>query len=248
MFVLTAGNASFATAETVHVAVAANFTAVMQEIVTQFEQATGHKAMVSFGSTGKLYAQIQHGAPFGLFLAADAQHAERLEREGLVVADSRFTYAIGKLLLWSPDPDLIDAEGRVLSSDRVTRLAIANPKSAPYGTAAQQALTQLGLWDAMQGRLIQGDSISQTYQYVASGNVPLGLIALAQVALLPAASAGSQWLVPAALYAPLRQQVVLLKSAQKNSAAQALHQWLQGEAARTLILRYGYALESQIAR
>ncbi|MBF0470818.1 MAG: molybdate ABC transporter substrate-binding protein [Gammaproteobacteria bacterium] len=214
----------------------------MRDIVAQFEEATPHRAIVSYGSTGKLYAQIRNGAPFALFLAADAERPERLEREGVAIADSRFTYAVGKLVLWSPDPNLIDPRGEVLRQKGVDRIALANPKSAPYGGAALEVLQRFNLWQSPEITFIQGDSISQTYQYISSGNVPLGFIALAQIALLPPGKSGSHWLIPEALYQPLRQQAVLLKRGEKSSAAQALYRWLQNSESRKVITRYGYGL------
>lgn len=230
-------------AEEVNVAVATNFTAAMQQIVGKFEQETGHQAIVSYGSTGKLYAQIKNGAPFGLFLAADSRRPQLLEEEGVTVPGSRFTYAQGKLVLWSPDANRVDEGGAVLKSEQVTRIAIANPKTAPYGTAAQEVLENMGLWDDLRGKVVQGDSISQAFQFVASRNVPLGFIAKAQIALLSEDEAGSQWAIPADLYSPLDQQAVLLKTGADNAAAKALHAYLQSEASRAVILRYGYGLD-----
>ncbi|RCX32046.1 molybdate ABC transporter substrate-binding protein [Thioalbus denitrificans] len=234
---------SAAMAAEVNAAVAANFTAAMKEIVTAFEAATGHKVLASYGSTGKLYAQIVNGAPFGLFLAADAARPKRLEEEGKAVPGSRFTYAVGRLVLWSPAPDRVDGEGTVLKSGEFSRLAIANPKTAPYGTAAMEVLEGLGLEAAVSDRLIRGDSITQTYQFVASGNAELGFVALSQVALLPEEKVGSRWLVPQSLYAPLQQQAVLLKEGAGNPAAVALAEYLKSPAARAVIEAYGYGTE-----
>lgn len=226
----------------VKVAVAANFTAAMQEIVPQFEQASGHQVVVAYGSTGRLYAQIKHGAPFGLFLAADSRRPELLEEEGVAVAGSRFTYARGKLVLWSPRAGLVDDAGQVLNSDQLTRISMANPKTAPYGMGAQQVLENMGLWEDLRRKIVQGDSISQAFQFVASGNVPLGFIAKAQIALLPEHKAGSQWEIPPDRYDPLDQQAVLLEKGADNPAAQALHQYLQSQPAREVIERYGYGV------
>jgi molybdate transport system substrate-binding protein len=229
-------------AEKVNVAVAANFTAAMKEIVPHFEKATGHQAVVSYGSTGKLYAQIKNGAPFGLFLAADVARPELLEKEGKTEAGSRFTYAIGKLVLWSPDESQVTKGGDSIDVNDNGKIAIANPKTAPYGAAAQEVMERLGVWEQVKSRLVKGDSISQTHQFVGSGNVPMGFIALAQVALLPEDGAGSRWMVPDELYTPLEQQAVLLEKGIDNKAARELHSYLQGETAREIIERYGYGL------
>ncbi len=236
------GGATLLHAAEVKVAVAANFTAAMKEIVTQFEASSGHTALVSYGSTGKLYAQIENGAPYGLFLSADASRPQMLEEAGRAVPGSRFTYAKGKLTLWSATPGLVDAEGAVLKAGGDGKIAIANPKGAPYGAAAVQVLEKLGLWEAVQARVVQGDSISQTYQFVSTGNAPIGFVALAQVALLPADQAGSRWDVPQSLYDPIEQQAVLLDKGADNEAAKALHAYLQSDAAHAIIERYGYGL------
>jgi molybdate transport system substrate-binding protein len=227
-----------ARADRVNVAVAANFTAAMKEIATAFQEATGHTAVLSFGSTGKLYAQIVNGAPFGVFLAADQARPRRLEVDGK--ASGRFTYATGKLVLWSADPDLVDTEGKVLSEGTFARLAIANPKTAPYGAAAMEVLDSLGLAARLRPRLVRGDSISQTHQFVATGNAELGFVALAQVVLSPQ---GSRWVVPQDLYAPIRQDAVLLEAGKGQPAAEALLDYLQGPQARAIIQRYGYGVD-----
>lgn len=196
----------------VQIAVAANFAVPAKELATQFERASGHKTAISVGSTGKFYAQIRNGAPFDVFLSADEETPRRLEEEKLAVAGTRFTYAIGRLVLWSPQLR-IDAE--VLRTGNFKRLAIANPRLAPYGAAAQAALEKLGLWSAMQPRLVQGENIAQTFQFVASGNAELGFVALSQIAQ----AGGSHWVVPAPLHAPLRQDAVLLVRGEKNPAA-----------------------------
>lgn len=232
-----------AAAEKVNVAVAANFTAAMKEITSKFEAETGHQAVVSYGSTGKLYAQILNGAPFGLFLAADTARPERLEEGGRSLTGSRFTYAIGKLVLWSPDDSLVTRAGESIDVNDDGKIAIANPKTAPYGEAAREVMEKLGVWRQVQGRLIQGDSISQTHQFVGSGNVPMGFVALAQVALLPDGEAGSRWIIPQEMYTPLEQQAVLLEKGVDNAAAKALHAYLQGDTARAIIERYGYGLK-----
>jgi len=224
----------------VSVAVAANFTAPMQKIALAFAQDTGHKARLAFGSTGSLYAQIKNGAPFDLLLAADDETPERLEKEGSGVVGTRFTYAIGKLVLWSKDATLVDAKGEVLRTGNFDKLAIANPKTAPYGAAALQTLTTLGLAQGLQARLVQGESVGQTLQFVSSGNAALGFVALSQVGVDGKISQGSAWVVPEALYAPLKQDALLLKGGKDKPAAQALLRYLRGERARTILKSYGY--------
>lgn len=230
-----------ARAEEVSVAVAANFTAPMQEIARLFEQDTGHRAVLSFGATGKFYAQIAQGAPFGILLAADDRTPERIGREGLGDPQTRFTYAIGQLALWSRQPGYVDAEGRVLARNDWQHLAIANPKLAPYGQAAMETLARMGLTEQVQGRVVQGENIAQAYQFVASGNAELGFVALSQVMQGGQLRAGSAWIVPADMHRPIRQDAIVLKGAQANPAAVALMQYLRGERARAVIRAYGYA-------
>lgn len=232
--------ASSTYAAEVSVALAANFSAPMQKIAAAFEQETGHKAVLSTGATGKFYAQIRHGAPFQLLLAADQTTPERLEREGLAVAGTRFTYAIGQLVLWSTEPGLVDAEGTVLHSERFTRIALADPKLAPYGAAALETLDKLGLRQQLQSKFVQGENIAQTYQFVASGNAPLGFVALSQVFADGRIREGSVWIVPAELYSPLLQDAVILKAGADNPAALALADYLRGEKARSIMQSYGY--------
>lgn len=233
--------ASLAHAGEVSVAVAANFAVPMQKIAARFEQETGHKAVLALGSTGRFHAQIANGAPFEVLLAADAATPERLEREGLTVPGSRFTYAVGRLALWSASPAMVDAQGAVLRSPGLTRLALADPKLAPYGAAAVEVLTRLGLIDSLRPRLVQGESIGQAYQFVASGNAALGFVAWSQVQVDGRLSGGSAWLVPAELHSPLRQDAVLLQRGRENPAAQALMRHLRSPAARQIILAHGYA-------
>lgn len=231
-----------ALADEVKVAVAANFTAPMQEIAKAFEQDTGHQLTASFGSTGQLYAQIRHGAPFDVFLAADDSTPARLESEDEVLTGSRFTYATGALALWSAQADLVDAEGVVLRSESFKHLAIANPKTAPYGLAATQVMQAQGLLEQLSPRLVEGQSIGQTYQFVASGNAELGFVALSQVYRDGKLSEGSAWLVPAELHDPIRQDAVILNKAAENPAAQALVDYLRGERAAGIIRAFGYQL------
>jgi len=224
----------------VSVAVAANFTAPMQKIAAAFEQQTGHRAVLAFGSTGRFYAQVRNGAPFDVLLAADDATPARLERDGTTVPGTRQTYAIGRLVLWSAQPGLVDAQGAVLRQAHLSRLALADPRLAPYGAAAVQALGRLGLLAAWQPRFVQGESIAQAYQFVASGNAPLGFVALSQVMADGRIARGSAWVVPADLHAPLRQDAVLLAAGRANAAASELLRFLQGDAARAILRGYGY--------
>ncbi len=227
-----------ADAEEVRVAVAANFTAAMRQIAADFAAETGHEAVVSYGSTGKLYAQIENGAPFDVFLAADQTRPRLLADAGR--AGAPFTYAVGKLVLWSADPALVDDQGEVLRSGNFERLAIANPKTAPYGAAAMEVIRGRGVQAGVEPRLVRGDSITQTYQFVLTGNAQLGFVALSQVA---AHSDGSRWEPPQELYAPIRQDGVLLQRGRGNQAAAALIDFLKGPAARAVVKQYGYGVE-----
>lgn len=228
-------------ADTVSVAVAANFTAPMQKMAAAFEADTGHKAELSFGATGKFYAQITHGAPFQVLLSADDTTPTRLEREGKAVAHSRFTYAIGTLVLWSAQPGTVDAKGDVLKSGDFKHLAIANPKLAPYGAAALQVMEKLGVATALQPRLVQGENIAQTFQFVSTGNAQLGFVALSQVMADGKIRSGSAWQVPASLHEPIRQDAVLLMPGKDSAAASALLTYLRGSKARAIIQSYGYS-------
>ena len=231
-----------AQAAQVNVAVAANFTAPMQKIAAQFEKATGHKAILSFGSTGKFYAQIQHGAPFQVLLSADDTTPARLEQEGLGVKGSRFTYAIGKLVLWSKRANVVDDKGEVLKSGTFDRLALADPKLAPYGAAAIQTMTKMGLLAQLTPKFVRGENISQTFQFIATENAQLGFVALSQVYVDGKITEGSAWLVPANLYSPIRQDAIMLSNGQDNAAAMALVNYLKGEQAQAVIRSFGYDL------
>ena len=224
----------------VRVAVAANFAAPMQKIAQAFEQETGHKALMSFGSTGNFYAQIRHGAPFEVLLAADEQTPLKIEREGLGVVGSRFTYATGSLVLWSKQAGLIDDQGEVLRSGRFSRLAIANPKLAPYGAAAIDTLARLGVLKDVQPKLVYGENISQTFQFIATENAQLGFVALSQVIADGRIAQGSAWVVPAHLHLPIAQGAVLLSKGKSAPAAIALLQFLRSERAKALIRYSGY--------
>lgn len=233
-----------AAAEGVRVAVATNFLATAKKIITHFEQDTAHAAVVSSGSSGKLYAQIKNGAPFDVFFSADVDRPARLEEEGLAVRGSRFTYAVGRLTLWSADPDLIDKNGQaVLSDGTFEHLAIANPKTAPYGRAAQRTLRALGFWAHVKDRIVQGENIGQTFQFVFSTNAELGFVALSQVLDDRINGAGSRWDVPEGLHDPLRQQAVLLVNGQGNDAARAFLSYVKGPKALNVMQRFGYGVE-----
>lgn len=223
-------------ADRVKIAVAANFTAAMKELSALFHQSTGYTAVVSYGSTGKLYAQILNGAPFEVFLAADRERPSMLHDAGL--GDSPHTYAIGRLALWSPDPTLIDDRGEVLKRNDFARLAIANPKTAPYGAGAIEVLRKLGVEAQTRSKIVRGDNIAQTYQFVVTGNVPLGFIAVSQVL---ANSQGSAWVPPQSLYPALKQDAILLERGREAPAALSFVRFLQSDAARAVIQRHGYA-------
>jgi molybdate transport system substrate-binding protein len=222
----------------VRAAVAANFTAAMKEIATAFEEAGSNRVAVSYGSTGQLYAQIVNGAPFDVFLAADQRRPLLLVEKGL--ASDRFTYAIGKLALWSPDPSRVDDRGEVLRSGSFDRLAIANPKTAPYGAAAVAVLEKLGLHDALKPKLVRGQNIAQTYQFVATRNADLGFVAASQLVAEPR---GSVFVIPQEWYVPIHQDAVMLRRGEDHAIAAAFLSFLRGEQARAIIAAYRYGLE-----
>jgi molybdate transport system substrate-binding protein len=231
-----------AQADEVQVAVAANFTAPMQKIAAEFEKDTGHKAVLAFGATGKFYAQISNGAPFEVFLAADDDTPAKLEAEHRTVPGTRFTYATGKLVLWSAQDGYVDGRGQVLKTGNYAHLAIANPRTAPYGAAAVETLTRLNVYDRVQGKLVQGENIAQTHQFVSTGNAPLGFVALSQVYRDGKFTSGSGWIVPANLHSPIRQDAVILARGGANPAARALADYLKSNKARDIIRSYGYEL------
>lgn len=231
-----------ALADEVQVAVAANFTAPIQAIAEGFEKDTGHKLVASFGATGQFYAQIRNGAPFEVFLSADDTTPAKLENEGVTVKGSRFTYATGTLALWSAKPGYVDDKGEVLKGQNYQHLSIANPKAAPYGLAATQVLDKLGLTQATRSRLVEGQSISQAYQFVSSGNAELGFVALSQIYKDGKLTSGSAWVVPAELHDPIRQDAVILDKGKDNPAAQALVDYLKGPKAGEIIKSFGYQL------
>ena len=234
---------SSAHADDIYLAVATNFTAAMKEIVTKFEQSHEHKVITSFGSSGKIYAQIKHGAPFQLFLSADQTKPEILEQEGFTVAGSRFTYAIGALALWSIKPNFVGNDFSRLQTNSFNKLALANPKLAPYGVAALEVLDALKLKQFTEAKWVQGENIAQTYQFVATGNADLGFVALSQIMDKGHIQAGSSFIIPRQLYSPIRQDAVLLKRAKTSAGAKALHDYLKSAEAKNIIHAFGYQTE-----
>jgi molybdate transport system substrate-binding protein len=226
----------------VQVAVGGNFTGPMEIIVPAFEQETGHRAIVAYGTVGKFYAQIQNGAPFDVLISSDEETPRRLEQDGLAIAASRFTYAIGKLVLWSAKPGFVDEKGEILKHGDFRHLAVTNPKLGVYGAAAVEVINKMGSHAALEPKLVIGENITQTYQFVASGNAELGFIALSQIYKDGQYAAGSYWMVPAELYPQLKQDAVLLKRGEKNAAAHALLTYLQSDTAKDIIRSYGYTL------
>ncbi|WP_288381089.1 molybdate ABC transporter substrate-binding protein [uncultured Massilia sp.] len=223
----------------VQVAVAANFTAPMEKLAPMFAADTGHKAVLSFGSTGKFYAQIRNGAPFEVLLAADDETPAKLEREGQ--GAGRFTYAVGKLALWSRQAG-VDAQGEVLKGGRFEKLAVADPKLAPYGAAAVETMTKLGLLETLRPKFVQGENIGQAYQFAATGNAQLGFVALSQVWADGKLKQGSAWIVPASMHAPIRQDAILLDKGKDSEAAAALMKYLRSDKAKALIRSFGYEI------
>ncbi len=233
---------SMLSADEVQVAVASNFSKPLETLATAFKAKSGHDLKVSAGATGKLYAQIENGAPFEVFLSADNKTPKKLVDAQLAVADSQFTYALGKLVLWSSSKDTIDAQGAVLQKNEFKHLAIANPKTAPYGAAALEVLEHLGLMQTLEAKLVQGENISQAYDFVSTGNAELGFVAWSQVAQDGVLKEGSVWQVPENLYQPIQQDAVLLTKGKNSTAAQALLDFLKTPAAQKLITDAGYSL------
>jgi molybdate transport system substrate-binding protein len=234
--------ATQAIADEVLVATAANFAVTLNKLAPGFEQATGHKIVASFGATGQFYAQIKNGAPFEVLLAADDETPAKLEKEGAVVAGSRFTYARGKLVLFSPKAGVVDAKGEVLKQAKFSHLAIANPKLAPYGAAAIQVMTALGVQANLQSEIVEGQNITQAYQFITSGNAELGFVALSQVFKDGKIIEGSSWIVPENLYQPILQDATLLEKGRGKPAAIALLAYLKTEPARAVIRSFGYEI------
>ncbi|WP_202210755.1 molybdate ABC transporter substrate-binding protein [Pseudomonas paraversuta] len=229
-------------ADEVQVAVAANFTAPIQAIASEFEKDTGHKLIAAYGATGQFYTQIKNGAPFEVFLAADDSTPEKLEKEGDIVPGSRFTYAIGTLALWSAKDGYVDDAGKVLEKNQFKHLSIANPKAAPYGLAATQVLAKLGLTDKVKDKIVEGQNITQAYQFVSTGNAELGFVALSQIFKDGKVSHGSAWIIPESMHDPIKQDAVILKKGENNPAAKALTEYLKGPKAEAIIKSYGYQL------
>ncbi|ATP45755.1 molybdate ABC transporter substrate-binding protein [Pseudomonas putida] len=229
-------------ADEVQVAVAANFTAPIQAIAKDFEKDTGHTLVAAYGATGQFYAQIKNGAPFEVFLAADDSTPAKLEQEKEIVPGSRFTYAIGTLALWSAKEGYVDAKGDVLKQNAYKHLSIANPKAAPYGLAATQVLDKLKLTEATQGKIVEGQNITQAFQFVSTGNAELGFVALSQIYKDGKVTSGSAWIVPSNLHDPIRQDAVILNKGKDSAAAKALVEYLKGPKAAAVIKSYGYEL------
>lgn len=224
----------------VNVAVAANFNAPMKRIAQDFERETGHRVTLAFAATGQFYAQIRNGAPFEILLSADDTTPLRLEQEGLAVRGSRFTYAVGRLALWSRTPGRVDDRGDVLRGGQFARIAIANPKLAPYGAAAIATLEKMGLRDRVAPKVVEGSNISQAFQFVATGNAQLGFVALSQIFENGVLREGSAWVVPASMHPPIPQDAVLLSRGAKSAAAAALLEYLKIERTRSIIRSFGY--------
>jgi len=224
------------------VAVASNFMVPMQSLIRAFEQETGHRAIPSFGATGKLYAQIKHGAPFEVFFSADQTTPQRLVHEGAAFKDTQVTYAIGKLVLWTRRDNHAAFSESILKAGSFRRLSIANPKLAPYGAAARQVMEGLGVWDLLQGQLVMGENITQAHQFVASGNADLGFVAFSQIPRSGANSEpeGGVWVIPQKLYSPLKQDAVLLRAGKSSAAAKSFLEFVKTKRAQTLIAATGY--------
>jgi molybdate transport system substrate-binding protein len=242
LVLLLAGQTSWAAS--VLVAVAANFSKPMTEIAAEFEKATGHSAKLSFGSTGKFVSQLENGGPFEILLSADEKGPQKLVEDGLAIADSQFTYALGKLVLWSAKPGYVDIQGKILTTGGFKHLALADPKLAPYGAAAVELLKKMGLMEKLQPLFVQGENIAQTFQFISTGNAELGFIALAQVIDTNSGKIanGSGWIIPSSDYAPIHQGAVLMKKGAANPAAPALLDYLKSAPALAIIKKYGYDL------
>ncbi len=224
----------------IKVAVASNFANVLKEVAIEFQKDTGHQLAITPGATGKFYAQISNGAPFDVFLSADDETPRKLAQEGKAIASSQFTYAIGRLALWSPNPEMIDKTADILKTDKFKFIAIANAKVAPYGQAAVQTMQKLGVLTKIEPRVVQGESISQTYQFVSTGNAQLGFVAMSQIVENGKIKMGSAWIVPEEMHEQLKQDAVVLQSCKHMSACQALIDYLKSEKAKKLMASYGY--------
>lgn len=239
-FIVAGLLANTALAGQTNVAVAANFTDAANEIATAFKAETGHEAVLSFGSTGQLYTQITQDAPFEVFLSADNTRPAKAIADGLGVEGTVFTYAIGRIVLWSADAGLVKGE-ETLKEGAFDKIAVANPETAPYGAAAIEAMKALGVYDGLSAKIVQGNNIAQTFQFVETGNAELGFVALSQIA---GSDAGSRWVVPAELYTPIRQDAVLLKKGEASEAAKAFLDFLKSPTVAAVIEKYGYGVES----
>jgi molybdate transport system substrate-binding protein len=224
----------------VKVAVAANFAKTLEEITVQFEKDTGHKILATPGATGKFYAQIVNGAPFEVFISADDETPRKIAKESKAIAETQFTYAIGTLALWSPDTNLVDQGGGVLKTDKFKFIAIANAKVAPYGQAAVQTMLKLGVLTKVEPRVVQGENIAQTYQFVTSGNAQLGFVALSQITENGKVKSGSAWIVPQEFHDQIKQDAILLNNGKDSIAAKALLDYLKSDKAKKIIASYGY--------
>ena len=236
--------ASTSWAATTLVAVASDFTKPMTEIAAAFEKTTGHTAKLSFGSSGKAFAQIQSGGPFEVYLSASEKYPLELEKSGHVVAGSRFVYAIGKLVLWSAKPGYVEDKGEILKTGNFKHIALADPAHAPYGVVAEDVMKNLGVLDQLRPLFVMGENISQTFQFVSTGNVELGFVAFAQVIDINTGKigSGSGWIIPDNLHGPFNQTAVLLKKGDENPAALALVDFLKSPAALAIIEKYGFGL------
>ncbi len=238
--VLIALVSTSALASQTNVAVAANFTDAAKEIAIEFANKTGHEAVLSFGTSGQLFTQITQDAPFQVFLSADSERPWKLVDQGLAATESRFTYAVGKLVLWSKLPQL-DIGVDTLKTSAFSTLSIANPATAPYGAAAVETMKALGVYEALRAKIVQGNSIAQAFQFIDTRNAELGFVALSQVA---GNTSESRWLVPNELYTPIRQDAVLLKKGESNDAATSFVAFLKGPEARAIIEKFGYAVDN----
>lgn len=237
-YVVSALISNLVLADTIKIAVASNFNETMKQIAKQYEKQTEHKVILIFGATGKHYAQIKHGAPFDAFFAADSKRPELLDKENLGQANSRFTYAIGKIILWSPQQNFVDSQGKILKEGNFRYLSIANPKLAPYGKAAQQVLKSLGLWGHLRSRMVRGENIGQTFQFIKSTNAQLGFIALSQVKKQGKKISGSYWLVPETMYSAIEQQAIMLND---SPAIRGFFTFMKSTTAVNIIHSFGYA-------
>ncbi len=231
-------------ANNVLVAVASDFTRPMDEIISAFTKATGHHAEISYGSSGKAFAQIQHGAPYEVYLSASESYPVELEKTGYAVPNSRFVYALGKLVLWSAMPGFVDKQGNILKTGKFKHIALADPSHAPYGVKAEEVMKNLGVLEKLRPLFVMGENIAQTYQFVSTGNAELGFVSLAQVIDVNNGklSTGSGWVVPDNLHSPFRQTAVLLTKGSENPAALALMDFLKSPTALAIIKKYGFGL------